>query len=119
MSAQLAQKKGFGLFDPGLLDSFIHKVLKGGEELTEIKRFLCCHDTFSSMDALCPSLHINARSNHFLPLFLGVLLPLALASRPILLTIHIEERSLTPLLVISRQNTLVKEQEGGYDEHAW
>src|SRR5947209_775127 len=44
---------------------------------------------------------------------------LALVSRPILLTIHNEERSLTPLVVISRQNPLVKEQEGGYDEHAW
>src|SRR5258707_4505727 len=44
---------------------------------------------------------------------------LALASRPILLTMKNEERSLTPLLVISQQNTLVKEQEGGYDEHAW
>src|SRR5260370_31570800 len=30
-----------------------------------------------------------------------------------------EERSLTPLGVNSRQNALVKEQEGGYDEHAW
>jgi len=39
---------------------------------------------------------------------------LALASRPILLTMKNEERSLMPLVVISRQNTLVKEQEGGY-----
>src|SRR5216683_7030032 len=35
------------------------------------------------------------------------------------LTMKNEERSLMPLVVISRQNTLVKEQEGGYDEHAW
>jgi hypothetical protein len=29
-----------------------------------------------------------------------------------------EERSLTPLVAIYRQNALIKEQEGGYDEHA-
>ena len=44
---------------------------------------------------------------------------LAIVSRLILLTMRNEERSLTPLVVIYRQNTLVKEQEGGYDEHAW
>ena len=43
---------------------------------------------------------------------------LALVTRLILLTMNNEERSLTPLVVIYRQNTLVKEQEGGYDEHA-
>src|SRR6266849_2605305 len=43
----------------------------------------------------------------------------ALVTRLILLTMNNEERSLTPLVVIYRQNTLVKEQEGVYDDHAW
>src|SRR5947209_10189831 len=47
MSAQLAQKKWLGRFDPGLLYSIIHKVLERCEKLSEIKRFLCCHSNFS------------------------------------------------------------------------
>src|SRR6266568_5832863 len=44
---------------------------------------------------------------------------LALAFRPILLTIHKEARTLTPLLIISRQNTHIQEQDGGFDEQTW